>query len=73
MEARQMTSFFPSTFSDLLVIFIFLFIFNIHSEFENTQNSFSCSPSFGPFWSVKYLNFGPKATNSESSLHFYRK
>ena len=29
-------------------------------EFENTQNSFSCGPSFGPFWSVKYLNFGQK-------------
>ena len=31
-----------------------MFIF----EFENTQNSFSCGLSFGPFWSVKYLNFG---------------
>ena len=24
---------------------------------ENNQYSFSCGPSFGPFWSVKYLNF----------------
>ena len=30
------------------------------SEFENTQNSFSCGLHFGPFWSVKYLNFEKK-------------
>ena len=47
MEIRQMTSFFLSTFS-----FIFLF--------ENSQNSISCGHPFGPFWSVKYLNFGQK-------------
>ena len=34
----------------LFVTFIFIF--------ENSQNSFSCGPHFGPFWSVKYLNFG---------------
>ena len=28
--------------------------------FENNQNSFSCGPTFCPFWSVKYLNFGQK-------------
>ena len=28
--------------------------------FENVQNSFSCGPRFGPFWSVKYLNFEQK-------------
>ena len=49
MVTRQMTPFFSSTFSDLFVVLI--------SEFENTQNSFSCGPPFGPFWSVKYLNF----------------
>ena len=56
---REMAPFFSSNFSDLFVIFI--------SEFENTQNSFSCGAPFGPFWSVKYLNFWPKATNSDSS------
>ena len=32
--------------------------------FGNYQNSFSCptpSPSFGPFWSTKYLNFGDES------------
>ena len=28
--------------------------------FENTRNSFSCDPPVGPFWSVKYRNFGQK-------------
>ena len=28
--------------------------------FENNQNSFSCGLTFGPFWSVKYFNFGQK-------------
>ena len=40
------------------------FIYFFHSKiivtfilvFENSQNSFSCGPSFGPFWSVEYLN-----------------
>ena len=41
METRQMTPFFSSTFSNLLVIFI--------SEFENVQNSFSCDPCC---WSI---------------------
>ena len=36
----------------LFVTFIFVF--------ENSQNSFSCSSTFGPFWSVKYLNCGQK-------------
>ena len=39
-------------FSTLFVIFIFVF--------ENSQNLFSCGPRFGPFWSVRYLNFGQK-------------
>ena len=51
---------------------IYLFVTFI-SEFENTQNSFSFGPPYGPFWSVKYLNFWPKATNSDSSSHFSRK
>ena len=63
METRQMIPFFSSTFSaQLFVIFI--------SEFENTQNSF---PLFGPFWSVKYFKFWPKATDSDSSSYFSRK
>ena len=65
METRQMTLFFSSTFSNLFVIFI--------SEFEKAQNSFSCGLPVGPFWSVKYLNFWPKATNWDSSSHFSRK
>ena len=36
----------------LFVTFIFVF--------ENSQNSFSCGPPFGAFWSVKYLNFAQK-------------
>ena len=50
MKTRQMTPFFSSVFSALTVC---TFIFVI----ENSQNAFSCSPPFGPFWSVKYLNF----------------
>ena len=56
---------FSSTFSDLAVILI--------SEFENTENSFSCGAPFGPFWSIKYLNFWPKTTDSGSSSHFSRE
>ena len=65
METRQMTPFFLPSFSNLFVIFT--------SEFENPQNSFLCGPLVGPFWSVKYLIFWPKATNSDSSSHFSRK
>ena len=43
---------FSSTFSALFVIFIFII--------QNGQNSFSCGPPFGLFWSVKYFNFGQK-------------
>ena len=32
----------------------------IHFCIRKSQNSFSCSPSFGPFLSVKYLNLGKK-------------
>ena len=52
METRQMTPFFSSTFYALFVTFIFIF--------GNSQNSFTFGPPFGPFWSVKYLNFGQK-------------
>ena len=62
METRQMIPFFLSIFSNLFAIII--------SEFENAQNSFSCGPAVGPFWSVKYLNVRPKVTDSDSSLHF---
>ena len=65
METKQMTPFFSSTFSALFVIFIFVF--------ENSQNSFSYGLHFGPFWSVKYLRFWEKATNSDSSQCFSRK
>ena len=45
------------------------------SALENTQNSFLCGlpPLHGPFWSVKYINFWPKATDSGSSSYFSRK
>ena len=52
METKLTTPFFSSTFSALFVTFTFLF--------ENKQNSLWCGPPFGPFWSVKYLNFGQK-------------
>ena len=48
-------------------------IVRLISEFENTQNLFSCGLPFDSFWYVKYLNFCPKATDSDSSLHFSRK
>ena len=55
METRQKTPFFSSTFSVLTAC-------NIHFLFETSQNSFSCGPLFGLFWSVKYLNFEQKVT-----------
>ena len=62
MKTRQRTPFFLSTFSALFVTLI--------SEFENIQNSFSYDLPFAPFWSVKYLNFWPKATDSVSLSYF---
>ena len=46
----------------IFFIYFFLSVFNLTFTFvfENSQNSFSCGPLFGPFWSVKYLNFGQK-------------
>ena len=52
METRQIPPIFPSTFSTLTACNIF--------AFETSQNSFSYGPPFGPFWSVKYLNFRKK-------------
>ena len=52
METRQTTPFFSSTLCALFITVIFVF--------ENTQNSFPCGPSFGPFLSVKCCNFGQK-------------
>ena len=65
-KTRQMTLFSSSTFSDLTFCIII-------SKFENTQNYFSPGPHFGPFWSVKPLNFWPKATDSDSLSYFSRK
>ena len=47
MKTSEMTSFFH--FSSMFVTFILVF--------ENSQTLFSCSLSFGPFRSVKHLNF----------------
>ena len=66
METRQKKHVFHLLFSiKLFVIFT--------SQFENTQNSFSYGPPFDPSWSIKYLNFLPEATNSDSSSHFSMK
>ena len=54
METRQMTPFFPSTIYALTVCTIHF------CTIKNSQNSFSCGPSFSPFWSVKYLNYRQK-------------
>ena len=54
-ETRQITPFFHLLF-ELWLFVIFIFVF------EKCQNSFSWpSPPFGPFWSVKYLNFGSES------------
>ena len=51
MKTREMISFFYLHLPlQLSVTFIVVF--------ENSQNSFSCGLPFGPFWFVKYLNFG---------------
>ena len=66
MKTRQMTPFFSSTFSAQFITFIFVF--------RNSQNSFPCGPPFGPFWSVKYLNFGVAHTARFLSMfgHFIK-
>ena len=52
METRQMTPFFSSTVYAVC---------NIHFYIWKSQNPFTFGPPFGPFWSVKYLNFGQKS------------
>ena len=66
MEATQMTPFFH------LLLLLYLFVTFI-SDFENTQNSFPCGPPFVQFWSVKYLYFLPKTTDSDRLSYFSRK
>ena len=66
METRQMTHFLHLLFP------LWLFVTFV-SEFENTQSSFSCGPSFDPVWYVKYLKFWPKTTDLDSSSYFSRK
>ena len=58
-----MTLFSSSNFSTLLFV---TFIF----AFENSQNSFSCGPTLGSFWSVKYLNFGQRLSISTAHHTF---
>ena len=53
MKDRQIAPFLSSTFSALTV-------FNIDFCFENSQNSFSCGPSFAPFWFKKCFKFEQK-------------
>ena len=48
----------------LFVTFIFVF--------ENSQNSFPCGPLFGPFSSVKYLNFAQKLPNRTAHHTLYQ-
>ena len=63
MGTKQMTPFFPSSHS-LFLIFI--------SEFENAQNSFSCSPPFGPFLLVcKIPRFLAKSSPIQTAHHTF--
>ena len=66
METTQMVPFLHLIFSALTVLILI-------SEFENTQNPLLPVPYFGSFWSVKYLNSWPKASDSDSSLDFSGK
>ena len=43
---------------------------NIHFWIWKYSKLLSCGPPFGPFWSVKYLNFWPKATDLDRSPYF---
>ena len=60
MTPTQMTYFSHLPF--LLYLFLNLKILKIHFQIHY----------FGPFWSVKYLNFSPKATDLDSSKYFSR-
>ena len=66
METGQMTTIF------YLLFLLWLFVSFI-SEFENTQNSFLFAPLLRYILVCKYLNFLPKATDSDSSSYFPRK
>ena len=46
--------------NDSIFYLLFLLFVKFIFVFENSQNSFSCGPPFGPFWSVKYLNVWEK-------------
>ena len=71
MEATQMTPVFSTIFyaNCRSHSFLKLKIRKIHVI--PPQNLFSFP--FGPFWSVKYLDFRPIATDSDSSSYFSRK
>ena len=66
MEIRQMIPFFSSTFSNLTVC-------NVHFWIWKCSKFIFMGSPLGLFWSLKYLTFWPKATNSDSSSHFSRK
>ena len=63
MKTRRMTSFFLSIFSTLTVCYIHFCIWK-WSKF------ILCGPPFGPFWSVKCLNFGVKLPIQTSNHTF---
>ena len=53
-----------TNFQKLMFFYFFLF--------ENSQKVFWCGPPFGPFWSVKYLNFGQKLMIRTTPCFFYK-
>ena len=65
MKTTKMTPFFH-------LLFLLYLQVKFISEFENTKTHFQFH-YFGPFWSVKYLNFLPKATDLDSSSYFFQK
>ena len=64
METRQVIPFFSSTFSALTVCNTFLYLKIVKIHFHVVP------PPFGPFWSVKYLNFGQKLPIRTSHHNF---
>ena len=44
----------------VFLIYFFAPFVMFNCVFEKSQNLFWCHLPFGPFWSVKYLNFGQK-------------
>ena len=65
METRQMTQYVHLLFP--LILFVTLIFVS-----EKSKNSFSCGPSFDPFLSVKYLNFGQKLPIGTAHLLFQK-